>query len=157
SVKLLSLEQLRNRLGSGNGTAFSLVDVREKDEFRAGHIPGAMHIPRGFLEMQVEQKLPDKSAEIIVYCAGGTRSALAAKTLGDFGYTNVLSANPGFTRWKDLNYPVEQPPSFTEAQLDRYSRHIMLPEVGEKGQSKLLASRVLLLGAGGLGAPASLY
>ncbi|HEY3235713.1 MAG TPA: molybdopterin-synthase adenylyltransferase MoeB [Polyangiaceae bacterium] len=157
SVKLISLEQLKERLGSGNGKSFSLVDVREKDEFRVGHIPGAIHIPRGFLEMQVEQKLPDKSAEVILYCAGGTRSALAAKTLVDFGYTNVSSANPGFTRWKDLNYPVEQPPKFTDAQLERYSRHIMLPEVGEKGQAKLLASRVLLLGAGGLGAPASLY
>ena len=103
--------------------------------------------------MQAEQKLPDKAKEIIVYCAGGTRSAFAAKTLAELGYTNVSSANPGFVRWKDLKYPVEQPPQLSEAQLDRYSRHIMLPEVGEKGQAKLLKSRVLLLGAGGLGAP----
>src|SRR5262249_40653934 len=116
-----------------------------------------IHIPRAYLEMQAEQKLPDKTAEIILYCAGGNRSAFAAKTLEELGYTNVWSANPGFVRWKDLKYPVEEPVRFTEAQLDRYSRHIMLPEVGEKGQKKLLDSRVLLLGAGGLGAPSSLY
>jgi sulfur-carrier protein adenylyltransferase/sulfurtransferase len=135
----------------------TLVDVREKDEFRAGYIPGAVHLPRGFLEMQAEQRLPDKSAEIIVYCAGGTRSAFAAKTLAELGYTNVTSANPGFVRWKDLGYGIEEPPKFSEAQLDRYSRHLLLPEVGEKGQQKLLNGRVLLLGAGGLGSPAALY
>jgi molybdopterin/thiamine biosynthesis adenylyltransferase len=107
--------------------------------------------------MQIEQKVPDRSAPIVAYCAGGTRSAFAAKTLQDLGYTNVESANPGFVRWKDLGYPVEQPPQLTDAQRDRYSRHILLPEVGEAGQAKLLASRVLLLGAGGLGSPAALY
>src|SRR5262245_49928743 len=107
--------------------------------------------------MQAEQKLPNKSAEIVVYCAGGTRSAFAAKTLSELGYTNVWSANPGFVRWKDLKYPIEEPAQLNSAQLDRYSRHILLPEVGEKGQEKLLKSRVLLLGAGGLGAPAALY
>jgi sulfur-carrier protein adenylyltransferase/sulfurtransferase len=155
TVRTLPLDDVKKKLENGNN--FTLVDVREKDEFRAGYIPGATHIPRGFLEMQAEQKLPDKAKEIIVYCAGGTRSAFAAKTLAELGYTNVWSANPGFVRWKDLKYPVEQPPQLTEAQLDRYSRHIMLPEVGEKGQAKLLKSRVLLLGAGGLGAPSSLY
>lgn len=155
SVKTLPLEQLKQRLE--NGKPLTLVDVREKDEFRAGFIPGAVHIPRGYLEMQAEQKLPDKSAEIVVYCAGGTRSAFAAKTLAELGYTNVTSANPGFVRWKDLKYPIEEPAKLTEAQLDRYSRHLLLPEVGEKGQEKLLKGRVLLLGAGGLGAPASLY
>jgi molybdopterin/thiamine biosynthesis adenylyltransferase/rhodanese-related sulfurtransferase len=155
TVRTLPLDELKKKLE--NGKNFTLVDVREKDEVRAGYIPGATHIPRGFLEMQAEQKLPDKSKEIVVYCAGGTRSAFAAKTLAELGYTNVWSANPGFVRWKDLKYPVEQPPQLTEAQQDRYSRHIMLPEVGEKGQAKLLKSRVLLLGAGGLGAPSSLY
>jgi molybdopterin/thiamine biosynthesis adenylyltransferase/rhodanese-related sulfurtransferase len=155
SVRTLSLDELKARLDRGDRP--TLVDVREKDEFRGGYIPGAVHIPRGFLEMQAEQKLPDKKAEIVVYCAGGTRSAFAAKTLAELGYENVISANPGFVRWKDLKYPVEEAPHFTEAQLDRYSRHIMLPEVGEKGQAKLLASRVLLLGAGGLGAPSALY
>lgn len=155
NVKLITLEALKDRLQGEDRPM--LVDVREKDEFRAGYIPGAIHIPRGFLEMQAEQKLPDKKAEIVLYCAGGVRSAFAAKTLQELGYTNVISANPGFVRWKDMRYPMEEPPHFTDAQLDRYSRHIMLPEVGEKGQDKLLKSRVLLLGAGGLGAPAALY
>jgi molybdopterin/thiamine biosynthesis adenylyltransferase/rhodanese-related sulfurtransferase len=157
SVKLLSLDELKARLETRKERPFTLVDVREKDEFRAGFIPGAVHIPRAHLEMQAEQKLPDKSAEIILYCAGGTRSAFAAKTLADFGYTNVISANPGFVRWKELKYPIEEPVALTPAQQDRYSRHILLPEVGEKGQEKLLKGRVLLLGAGGLGSPAALY
>lgn len=155
SVQTISLEDLKARLEAADPP--TLVDVREKDEVRAGYIPGAIHIPRGFLEMQAEQKLPDKSVPIVVYCAGGTRSAFAAKTLAELGYQNVLSANPGFVRWKDLRYAVEEPPQLSDAQLDRYSRHIMLPEVGEKGQAKLLNSRVLLLGAGGLGAPSALY
>jgi molybdopterin/thiamine biosynthesis adenylyltransferase/rhodanese-related sulfurtransferase len=157
SIKTLSLEALKARLDERAQRPFTLVDVREKDEVRQGYIPGAVSIPRGFLEMQAEQKLPDKSAEIVVYCAGGTRSAFAAKTLSELGYSNVVSANPGFVRWKDLKYPVELPPDLTPAQLDRYSRHLLLPEVGEKGQAALLKSRVLLLGAGGLGAPSSLY
>ena len=157
NVKLISLEALKERVESKAQKPFTLVDVREKDEVRAGYIPGAVHVPRGFLEMQAEQKLPNKSDEIIVYCAGGTRSAFAAKTLSDLGYENVTSANPGFVRWKDLKYPVEMPAELTPAQLDRYSRHILLPEVGERGQEKLLKGRVLLLGAGGLGAPAALY
>lgn len=155
AVKTISLDDLKKRLESGKAPV--LVDVREKDEFKAGYIPGAVHVPRGFLEMQAEQKLPDKSAEVVVYCAGGTRSAFAAKTLAELGYTNVWSANPGFVRWKDLRYPVENPPELTEAQRDRYSRHLLLPEVGEKGQEKLLKSKVLLLGAGGLGSPAAVY
>jgi molybdopterin/thiamine biosynthesis adenylyltransferase/rhodanese-related sulfurtransferase len=157
SVKLVSLDELKARLEQRKEKPFTLVDVREKDEYRAGFIPGAIHIPRAHLEMQAEQKLQDKNAEIILYCAGGTRSAFAAKTLAEFGYTNVLSANPGFVRWKDLKYPIEEPVSLTQAQQDRYSRHILLPEVGEKGQEKLLKGRVLLLGAGGLGSPAALY
>lgn len=154
-IRTISLEELKGRLDAGD--ALTLVDVREKDEFRGGYIPGALHIPRGFLEMQAESKLPDKRAPIVAYCAGGTRSAFAARTLSELGYTNVLSANPGFVRWKDLGYPIEAPVKLTEAQQDRYSRHLLLPEVGEKGQAKLLASRVLLLGAGGLGSPAALY
>ncbi len=155
AIQLLPLEELKTRLDRKD--PLTLVDVREKDEFRQGFIPGAIHIPRGFLEMQAEQKLPDKDQEIVLYCAGGTRSAFAAKTLLELGYQNVLSVNPGFVRWKDMAYPIEAPPHFTEAQLERYSRHLLLPEVGEKGQQKLLAGRVLLLGAGGLGSPAALY
>ncbi|MBK7580998.1 MAG: molybdopterin-synthase adenylyltransferase MoeB [Myxococcales bacterium] len=155
AIRTLALEELRGRLDAPGD--FTLIDVREKDELRAGFIPGALHMPRGFLEMQAEQKLPDKNREIVVYCAGGIRSAFAAKTLMELGYTNVWSANPGFVRWKDLGFPIEEPTALTPAQQDRYSRHILLPEVGEKGQEQLLKARVLLLGAGGLGAPAALY
>jgi sulfur-carrier protein adenylyltransferase/sulfurtransferase len=155
SVRFVSLEEIKQKLEQRAPVV--LLDVREKDEVRAGFIPGAVHVARGYLEMQAEQKLPDKKAEIIVYCAGGVRSAFAAKTLMELGYENVVSANPGFVRWKDLSYPIDKPADLTPAQLDRYSRHILLPEVGEKGQEKLLGSRVLLLGAGGLGAPATLY
>ena len=155
STKEVSLEEVKRRLDAKE--PYTLVDVREKDEVRAGYIPGAVSIPRGFLEIQVEGRLPDKNAKIVAYCAGGTRSALAAKTLQDLGYANVETANPGFGRWKDLGYPVETPPSLTEAQRDRYSRHLLLPEVGEIGQAKLLKSKILMIGAGGLGSPSSLY
>jgi molybdopterin/thiamine biosynthesis adenylyltransferase/rhodanese-related sulfurtransferase len=155
SIRVVSLEEIKQRLEAK--TPMVLLDVREKEEVRAGYIPGAISVPRGFLEIQIEQKIPDKTAPIVAYCAGGTRSALAAKTLHDLGYTNVESANPGFVRWKDLGYPMETPPQLTDAQRDRYSRHLLLPEVGEVGQAKLLASKVLLLGAGGLGSPAALY
>src|SRR5580700_3623073 len=154
-TKQVSLEELKRRIEAGE--KMTLVDVREKDEWRAGYIPGAVSIPRGFLEIQAEQKLPDKNARIVAYCAGGTRSALAAATLQELGYTNVETANPGFVRWKDLGFPIETPPQLSDAQRERYSRHILLPEVGEVGQAKLLTSKVLLLGAGGLGSPAALY
>jgi molybdopterin/thiamine biosynthesis adenylyltransferase len=107
--------------------------------------------------MQVESKLPDKTAPIVTYCAGGVRSAFAAKVLGELGYERVESANPGFIQWKDQGLPVETPFAFSAAQLDRYSRHLLLPEVGEKGQQRLLEGRVLCLGAGGLGSPAAYY
>jgi sulfur-carrier protein adenylyltransferase/sulfurtransferase len=155
ATKEVSLDEIKRRLDAKE--PYTLVDVREKEEYRAGFIPGAVSIPRGFLEQQVESRLPDKSARIVAYCAGGTRSALAAKTLAELGYTNVETANPGFVRWKDLRYPIETPPQLNEAQRDRYSRHLLLPEVGEVGQSKLLKSKVLLIGAGGLGSPAALY
>lgn len=155
SIRELSLDELKKRIEQK--APMTLIDVREKEEFRAGFIPGAVSLPRGFLEIQVEQKVPDKNAPVVLYCAGGTRSALAAKTLQELGYTNVESANPGFVRWKDLGYPMETPPALTDAQRERYGRHLLLPEVGEAGQAKLLKSRVLLLGAGGLGSPAALY
>jgi molybdopterin/thiamine biosynthesis adenylyltransferase/rhodanese-related sulfurtransferase len=156
-VKIVPLDELKKRFDERATRPFTLVDTREKEEFRAGYIPGAIHLPKSYVEQQFEQKLPDRNAEIILYCASGTRSAFIAKQLGDYGYTNVATANPGYVRWKDLQYPVELPPQLTAAQLDRYSRHILLPEVGERGQEKLLKGRVLLLGAGGLGAPSSLY
>ncbi|HJK99080.1 MAG TPA: ThiF family adenylyltransferase, partial [Polyangiaceae bacterium LLY-WYZ-14_1] len=159
-IRQISLEDLHRRMEdarSGQADPVTLVDVREKDEWRQGYVPGSVHVPRGFLEMQVESRLPDKNAEIVTMCAGGIRSAFAAKALGELGYRNVLSANPGFTQWKDKGYPVELPAKLTDAQLERYSRHLLLPEIGEKGQAALLDSRVLLLGAGGLGSPAALY
>jgi molybdopterin/thiamine biosynthesis adenylyltransferase/rhodanese-related sulfurtransferase len=155
SVKTVQLAEVKRRLDAKE--PMTLVDVREKEEFRAGFIPGAISMPRAYLEQQFEAKLPDKNAPIVLYCAAGNRSAFAAKTLVELGYTRVESANPGFVRWKDLRYPVELPPNLTDAQRDRYSRHILLPEVGEAGQEKLLRSKVLLLGAGGLGSPAALY
>ncbi len=155
SIATVSLEEIKRRLDEK--VPMVLVDVREKEETRAGFIPGAIIVPRGFLEMQIEQKITDKNAPVVLYCAGGTRSALAAKTLMDLGYTKVESANPGFVRWKDLGFPMEKAPELTDAQRDRYSRHLLLPEVGEAGQAKLLGSKVLLLGAGGLGSPAALY
>jgi len=154
-TKEVSLEELKRRVDAKE--PYTLLDVREKEEFRAGFLPGAVSIPRGFLEIHVEGRLPNKQAKIVAYCASGTRSALAAKTLADLGYTNVETANPGFVRWKDLGYPMETPPQLTDAQRDRYSRHILLPEVGEVGQSKLLKSKVLCIGAGGLGSPSALY
>ncbi|MBX3205182.1 MAG: molybdopterin-synthase adenylyltransferase MoeB [Labilithrix sp.] len=154
-TKEVSLDELKRRLDAKE--PYTLLDVREKEEFRAGFIPGAISIPRGFLEIQVEGRVPDKATKIVAYCAGGTRSALAAKTLAELGYTNVETANPGFVRWKDLGYPMDTPPQLTDAQRDRYSRHLLLPEVGEAGQAKLLKSKVLMIGAGGLGSPAGLY
>ena len=134
-----------------------LLDVREPDEYDQGAIPGALHLPRGHLEFQVEGKLPDKSAPVVVYCAGGARSAFAAKTLGDLGYSDVVSLVGGFNRWKDDGRVWETPQTLGPDQRNRYQRHLLLPEVGETGQPKLLASKVLLLGAGGLGSPAALY
>jgi molybdopterin/thiamine biosynthesis adenylyltransferase/rhodanese-related sulfurtransferase len=154
-TKEISLEELKRRVDKKE--PYVLLDVREKEEFRAGFIPGAISAPRGFLEQQIEQKVPDRNAKVVVYCAAGTRSAFAAATLQDLGYANVETVNPGFVRWKDMGYPVAKPPELSEAQRDRYSRHLLLPEVGEHGQAKLLESKMLLIGAGGLGSPAALY
>jgi sulfur-carrier protein adenylyltransferase/sulfurtransferase len=134
-----------------------LVDVREPDEWSEGHIPGAVHVPRGYLESRIEQSAPDRSRPVVVYCAGGARSAFAAKTLEELGYENVVSLAGGFTDWKRNGFPVDLPRSLDAAKRQRYSRHLLIPEVGEAGQLKLLDSRVLLIGAGGLGSPASLY
>ena len=154
-TKQVSLDELKRLVDAKE--KLTLVDVREKDEWRAGFIPGALSLPRSHLESQAEQKLPDKNARIITYCAAGNRSAFAAATLHQLGYADVQTANPGFVRWKDLGFPIEMPPNLTNGQRERYSRHILLPEVGEAGQATLLRSRVLLLGAGGLGSPAALY
>jgi len=134
-----------------------LIDVREGDEHQEGFIPGALWIPRGKLELRIEDAVPDRGADVVLYCAGGNRSALAARTLGELGYTRVRSLAGGFGAWKRAGLPIDKPFIFTEAQKSRYARHIMLPEVGEKGQAKLLQAKVLLLGAGGLGSPSALY
>jgi molybdopterin/thiamine biosynthesis adenylyltransferase/rhodanese-related sulfurtransferase len=133
------------------------IDVREGDEWQEGHIPGAVHVPRGFLESRIEGVVADKTKPIIVYCAAGARSAFAAKTLLDLGYENVSSLIGGFTDWKRNGYDIKLPRTLSPERRTRYSRHILIPEVGEEGQLKLLDSSVLLIGAGGLGSPASLY
>jgi sulfur-carrier protein adenylyltransferase/sulfurtransferase len=135
----------------------AVVDVRERDEWAEGHLPGAVHIPRGSLESRIEGVVPDRSQTVVVYCGSGSRSAFAAKTLEELGYGNVLSLAGGFTDWKRNGLPFELPRSLDDAKRRRYSRHLLIPEVGEEGQQKLLDSRVLLIGAGGLGSPAGLY
>jgi molybdopterin/thiamine biosynthesis adenylyltransferase/rhodanese-related sulfurtransferase len=135
----------------------ALLDVRETDEWDAGHLPGATHIPRGYLESRVDGAIPDRDQRVVVYCASGTRSALAAKTLSDLGYGDVASMTGGITLWKDRGYEVDQPRKLTPEQRERYSRHFLLPEIGQVGQEKLLDAKVLLLGAGGLGSPTALY
>ncbi len=134
-----------------------LLDVRELQEWKEGHIPGAVHIPRGSLESQVEQALPDPQRPVIVYCAGGSRSAFAAKTLGELGFETVFSLAGGYTDWKRNGFPTVLPRTLDDAKRARYSRHLLIPEVGEAGQIRLLDSRILLIGAGGLGSPAALY
>jgi molybdopterin/thiamine biosynthesis adenylyltransferase/rhodanese-related sulfurtransferase len=136
---------------------YTLLDVREPDEFEQGALPNAVHVPRGQLEFSIEGRLADKNAPIAVYCAGGTRSAFAAKTLQDLGYSDVVSVTGGFNKWKDEGLVWVTPQTMTPDQRVRYHRHLLLPEVGEKGQQKLLDSKVLLLGAGGLGSPAAIY
>ena len=152
-----TVEARKGKAGDGNGAGPILVDIREKDEWTEGYIPGARWIPRGYLEQRVEDQIPEHSAEIVLYCAGGTRSALAARTLQDLGYTNVKSMAGGFGAWKRAGLKFDRPFIMTPEQTLRYARHTMLPEVGEEGQAKLLRSRILCLGAGGLGSPSGLY
>ncbi len=134
-----------------------VVDVREQDEWDEGHVPGAVHIPRGHLESRIERAAPDPTRPIIVYCSAGNRSAFAAKTLGELGYQDVVSLSGGFTDWKRNGFPVQLQAGLDAQRRARYSRHLLIPEVGEEGQLKLLDSKILLIGAGGLGSPASLY
>jgi sulfur-carrier protein adenylyltransferase/sulfurtransferase len=140
-----------------NGKRPALIDVREPDENAQGMIPGTLHIPRGFLELRIERNVPDRSAPVVVYCASGTRSVLAARSLAELGYTSVTSLAGGFTGWKRAGLPWEQPISLRPDQETRYSRHTLLPEVGIAGQLKLLKAKVLCIGAGGLGSPSSMY
>jgi molybdopterin/thiamine biosynthesis adenylyltransferase/rhodanese-related sulfurtransferase len=147
----------KGKSGDGNGAGPVLIDVREKDEWMEGFIPGAQWIPRGFLELRIEDKVPERDSAVVLYCAGGTRSALAARSLADLGYTNVQSLAGGFSAWKRAGLDFDRPFVMTQDQSLRYARHTMLPEVGEDGQKRLLQSKVLCLGAGGLGSPAAYY
>src|SRR5438477_1234256 len=134
------------------------LDVREREEWDEGHIPGAVHIPRGWRESRIEQAVPDRSRPVVAYCAAGNRSTFAAKTLDELGYADVVNLAGGINDWKRPGYPLEVPTGALEPeQRTRYSRHLLIPEVGEEGQVKLLQSRILLIGAGGLGSPAALY
>ncbi|MBK6669228.1 MAG: molybdopterin-synthase adenylyltransferase MoeB [Actinobacteria bacterium] len=149
-VTTAEAEQLRAQ-------GWTLLDVREADEFEQGAVPGSVFIPRGHLEGQVENRIPDKSTRVVVMCAGGVRSAFAARTLGELGYGEVASMLGGFNQWKDEGREWRTPQVLTPEQRNRYQRHLLVPEVGEEGQQQLLNSKVLLLGAGGLGSPAALY
>lgn len=158
SIREVSVEDTKARVLDVRGDARPvLIDIRERDEYEQGYIPRADWIPRGFLELKVEDLVPERDREVILYCAGGTRSALAARSLGELGYTRVSSMAGGFRAWKNAGYAFERPRSLTPEQIKRYSRHIMLPEVGEVGQGKLLDAKVLCLGAGGLGSPSAFY
>jgi sulfur-carrier protein adenylyltransferase/sulfurtransferase len=152
AIREVSTDDAEQHLGT-----VTFLDVREPEEYEQGALPGAVHLPRGNLEFQVEGKLPDKAAPVIAYCAAGVRSAFAARTLGQLGYRDVASMAGGFNRWKDEGKAWETPRALSSDQRNRYQRHLLLPEVGEVGQQKLLDSKVLLLGAGGLGSPAALY
>lgn len=134
-----------------------VLDVREKEEYREGHLEGAVSVPRGFLEMKMDAEVPDKSTPIIAYCAGGVRSLLAGKVMKEMGYEDVTSMSGGYTAWKNEGYSFVQDRQFTQEQLTRYSRHFLLPEVGEAGQARLLDAKVLMVGAGGLGSPSAYY
>jgi molybdopterin/thiamine biosynthesis adenylyltransferase/rhodanese-related sulfurtransferase len=133
------------------------VDVREGDEWAEGHIPGAVHVPRGNLESRIEGAVPDRATPVVLYCAAGNRSVFAAKTLGELGYLDAHSLVGGFTDWKRNGGEITMPRTLSPEKRTRYSRHLLIPEFGEQGQLKLLDSRILLIGAGGLGSPASLY
>src|SRR5687768_2628344 len=151
----ISTIEAQERLESSDGTLF--VDVREPDEWDEGHIPGAVYTGRGRLESRIEGLVPDKSRPLVVYCSAGSRSAFAVKSLEELGYEDVVNLAGGFTDWKRNGYEVTMPRVLSTEQRARYSRHLLIPEVGEEGQQRLLDARVLLVGAGGLGSPASLY
>jgi sulfur-carrier protein adenylyltransferase/sulfurtransferase len=154
AITEVDTEEAERRIGEGGVV---VLDVREPDEYDQGAVPGAVHIPRGQLETNIEGRIPDHDAPIVVYCAGGTRSAFAARTLQELGYHDVVSMAGGFNLWKDQGRDWKTPVTLSPEQRNRYQRHLLLPEVGIAGQAKLLGSKVLLLGAGGLGSPAALY
>jgi adenylyltransferase/sulfurtransferase len=154
-IKEIDAHELSRRMK--NDEDLTVIDVRELDEWSQGRIKGSVHIPRGFLELRVEALAPDRTQPIAVTCAGGTRSLLAARDLQELGYTDVVSVAGGFNGWKNAGYPFSKPQILNEDQRHRYSRHTIMPEIGEEGQLKLLGASVLLIGAGGLGSPAAIY
>jgi len=148
---------LAGRNGSSDEAPI-ILDVREQQEYEAGHLPGAVHVPRGHLETRIETALPDHSRRVIAYCSTQNRSALAAVTMKEqLGYEDVAVMTGGYTLWRDRGYPFEEPRKLTDEQKERYSRHLLIPEVGIEGQQKLLDAKVLMIGAGGLGSPSALY
>ena len=154
--QIIEIDPSRVRELIGEGVA--IVDVRETEEFAAGHLPGAKHVPRSYLETRIEAAVPDRDAQIVLYCQSGNRSAWGARTLEeDLGYTHVASMTGGITLWKDRGYELTVPRSLSAEQRERYSRHLLIPEIGVEGQQRLLDAKVLLLGAGGLGSPTALY
>lgn len=155
AVPEVTVDDVKARLANGQRPV--LLDVREREEYREGHLEGALALPRGFLEMRVEEAVPDKSAPVVAYCAGGVRSLIAARTLQEMGYTDVRSMAGGYTAWKNAGYDWVADRQFSQEQLTRYARHFTLPEVGEAGQAKLLDAKVLCVGAGGLGSPVAFY
>ncbi len=155
AVPEVTIDEVRAHME--NGVRPTLLDVREREEYREGHLEGSVPLPRGFLEMRVEETVPDKSTPIVAYCAGGVRSLIAARTLKEMGYENVTSMSGGYTAWKNAGYKWVADRQFTPDQITRYARHFTLPEVGEQGQAKLLDAKVLCVGAGGLGSPVALY
>jgi molybdopterin/thiamine biosynthesis adenylyltransferase/rhodanese-related sulfurtransferase len=156
-IREVNVNDVQSRIQNNGNSGVAVLDVREKEEWDEGHLPGATFLPRGFLEARVEKAVPERDQPVIVYCAGGTRSAFAAKSLQDLGYTNVVSMAGGYGEWKNAGMPFVVPEKLNKNRLARYSRHLKVPGVGEAGQLKLLASKVLLVGAGGLGSPAGVY
>ncbi len=151
----VAVDEVKNRVERGEN--WTLLDVREREEYREGHLANAISLPRGFLEIRIEEAVPDKSTPIIAYCAGGVRSLIAARTLKEMGYENVVSMSGGYTAWKNGGNKWVADRQFTPEQITRYARHFTLPEVGEQGQAKLLDGKVLCIGAGGLGSPVAFY
>lgn len=154
-IKEVSIQEVKNKLECHDD--FTLIDVRDPDEVQNGCLPQAKSLPKSFIELKINDTVSDPQKEIVLYCGGGTRSALAAKSLKDMGYKNVLSMAGGFRAWQNEKFPLEQNQILTLEQKSRYARHISLPEVGEQGQLKLLKAKVLIVGAGGLGSSAALY
>lgn len=155
TIPELTIDEVKERIERGEQGA--VLDVREREEYREGHLEGAIALPRGFLEMRVEETLPDKTQPIIAYCAGGVRSLIAARTMKELGYEKVSSMAGGYTAWKNAGYKWVADRQFSQEQITRYARHFTLPDVGEQGQAKLLDAKILCVGAGGLGSPVAYY